>query len=439
MRRLLGLLFAALVALGPLAAAAQTPQQKIILLGRQARPAVDINPVLGALPSTIAFARAGPATFYNSAGLLATASSGAPRFDYDPTTLAARGLLVEATARTNLMTQSQFASGWSTGVNASITQAAAVGPDGVAGSAIKIVEAATTAQHLAFKASGAFTAGTTVTPSAFIKQGERTTAWLQTSDATFVNGFRLIVNLATCAITGSGAFGTGTLVASSATAQSLPNGWCRVGVSGTVDPATSTTATVGIYLNSGANYAGDGTSGLFAFGADLQVGGVLTSYIPTTAAAVTRPAETATLALSGIPWNAGAGAILTDFIVPTLYTNNGRVIGSNTNAAPCFPCLQTTGPNRLNWIDNGTINLVTTGGGMTLAATNKAGGSWGGGASLVLNGGTVASSTSAPVMTGETALSLGGGAGTDSEVLWFKRLRIFNRRPPDGQLQALTR
>jgi hypothetical protein len=48
----------------------------------------------------ITFARASTATYYNSSGLIASAASGAPRFDYDPVTLAPRGLLLEE-QRTN--------------------------------------------------------------------------------------------------------------------------------------------------------------------------------------------------------------------------------------------------------------------------------------------------------------------------------------------------
>jgi hypothetical protein len=48
----------------------------------------------------ITFTRASTATFFDSAGVLQSAAIDAPRFDYDPSTLAARGLLIEE-ARTN--------------------------------------------------------------------------------------------------------------------------------------------------------------------------------------------------------------------------------------------------------------------------------------------------------------------------------------------------
>ena len=104
---------------------------------------VDPRPLLRAdfttalIPSWLTFARAGAAYFFGSNGLLQSAASGVPRFDYDPSTLAARGLLLENSATNNLLRCRDMSNAsWS---KTSMTAAAtATGIDGVTNSATRL-------------------------------------------------------------------------------------------------------------------------------------------------------------------------------------------------------------------------------------------------------------------------------------------------------------
>lgn len=59
----------------------------------------------GSLDGRIKFTRASSATYFNSAGVITSANNNVPRFDYSPTTLLPRGLLLEG-ARTNILLDS---------------------------------------------------------------------------------------------------------------------------------------------------------------------------------------------------------------------------------------------------------------------------------------------------------------------------------------------
>jgi hypothetical protein len=66
---------------------------------------LDLDFTLGTLDPKVTFTRTTTATYVNSAGLIAAAAIDAPRFDYNPVTLAPKGLLVEE-QRTNLLLNS---------------------------------------------------------------------------------------------------------------------------------------------------------------------------------------------------------------------------------------------------------------------------------------------------------------------------------------------
>jgi hypothetical protein len=63
-------------------------------------PSLDLNFLGGTMPGSVTFTRASAAWAYNSSGVLTSYATNTPRFDYDPVTLAAKGLLLEE-ARTN--------------------------------------------------------------------------------------------------------------------------------------------------------------------------------------------------------------------------------------------------------------------------------------------------------------------------------------------------
>lgn len=97
----------------------------------------DLTSFLSAAGGT--FSRPSIATYFDSTGTLQTAASNTPRFDYDPTTHAAKGILIEE-SRTNLLIRSaEIENATWTKSNSTIAANITIAPDGLT-SADKIVE-----------------------------------------------------------------------------------------------------------------------------------------------------------------------------------------------------------------------------------------------------------------------------------------------------------
>lgn len=79
-------------------------------LGVLVPPFVDIDFRSIAFDPRVTFTRSSSATYFDASGAMQTASSNVPRIDYDPATLAVHGLLVEAQS-TNLLTYSTTTTG----------------------------------------------------------------------------------------------------------------------------------------------------------------------------------------------------------------------------------------------------------------------------------------------------------------------------------------
>jgi hypothetical protein len=263
--------------------------------------------------SPVTFTRASSGTFVGSDGVIRTAATNEPRFDHNPTTGESLGLLVEE-ARTNLSLQSQFASSW-TPTRATLQVNDIVAPDATMTGA-KLVEDTTVTNTHNIGQSISFTSGTTYTVSVFAKAtaSPRFFQIIFPSGA-FTNTRRPVFDL----VSGTALASTDT----TASIQNFGNGWYRCVASMAATATTSSTIQLQLadtYTNGAPSYTGNGVSGVYIWGAQLEAGAFATSYIPTTTATVTRAADVASITGSNFSsfYNQTEGTVFADAKVTTV-------------------------------------------------------------------------------------------------------------------------
>jgi hypothetical protein len=297
-----------------------------------------VDAVTGA--SLVTFTRASSGTFVDSAGVLQTATNDVARFDHDPVTGESLGLLVEE-QRTNLLLRSEdFSTTW-VRFNVNASSNAILAPDGTL-TADKLTENDADNFH---RIRQGITSGVTGVFSVFLKAAERTRVNLGTSDTNLIADFDLSA--------GSVVSGTGSI-------EPFGDGWYRCSIS-----ATFTTSGPFLLLRNPSSefYTGDGTSGIYLWGAQLEAGSFPTSYIPTTTAAATRNASLADLISGAIANN--IRSFYVEFSSPAVGTRG--VVSINDNTANERASVLTSGTDPRLVVQDGGVEQANINGG-TVAA-----------------------------------------------------------------------
>jgi hypothetical protein len=378
----------------------------------------------------ITFTRASTGTYFDSAGTLQSAAIDAPRLDYNPSTLAAQGLLIEE-ARTNLLLQSaDFTTTW-TQTNVTITANTTASPDGGTNGDTLLTNVAGADVR---QTSQAFTAGSTITFSVFAKKNASN--FLRVELGNLVSCW---FNLNTGA-TASNNAGSGNVLFSAKSIQAISNGWYRCVL--TVTTSTITTILTSIYATDSDGNSSSINSSVFLWGAQLEAGAFPTSYIPTTTTALTRSADVASVNTLS-PWfNATEGTLYTETVL-------SRQAAIALTLAATFN--DTTIANALNNFYRGTGNTgfqsvvssvaqadlnngvaITANTVAKIASAYKANDF-----AMSTNSGTVQTDTSGSVPA-VTLLQLGQGVTGPALNGYLRRIVYYPRRLSNAELQSIT-
>lgn len=368
-------------------------------------PKLALDFTTASLDSRITFTRTTdathPATYVNSSGFVTAATNNQPRFDYDPVTLACKGLLIEE-SRTNLALQSNdfTVAPWSKQANVSFTINSISSPDGNV-NATKYSLLAATARSVSQIV--ATTIGQSYTFSIYLKAIVNTTINLQGQSI---------------AIT---------------TAQ----GWQKIS---TTITATTSTTTFQFFDFSGS--AGDR---FYIYGAQVEAGAFATSYIPTTLLPLTRNADVATMTGTDFSdwFNASEGSIQIEADVYAFTSTTQRLaqIGDGTSS------------NRFDFYINasGNVNVSVTSGGSGQGGTasgnaisantvfNIGYGYELNNTCVALDGGSTVSDTTVAMPITPTQMSIGYSTASGYLSGHMRKINYWPQRVLNAEVQAISK
>ena len=359
--------------------------------------------------------------------LLRTAAINEPRLEYDASGNPL-GLLIEE-ARTNLLQYSEdFAGSYWTKGTITISSNNAIAPDGSA-SADKIVpNAINERNHIIYKD---MTSSPLDAFSLFVKPAgfDYVSLILQASANTDSMGVQF--NLL-----------TGTVVTSqnaNGIIQDVGNGWYRV----TVTPTTSTTFYYAVIQpNDGSapntsdffrsTFTGNGSDGVYLWGAQFERGAFPTSYIPTSGSTVTRAADIASLPVERFAYN--KSNTVGTFYVHFEGEDGGRGLSAVSSAGRACDILVTTSVLVYsNHTGSDLYNLAEYDGGFVkVAAAMKQND-----AAASANGGSVDTDNSTIVPITATQIDIGRYSAEYANG-HIKQIQYFPKRLSNEELELLT-
>jgi hypothetical protein len=400
-------------------------------------PKLALDFTTASLDSRVTFTRTTSATYVDSSGLIAAATIDQARFDFDPVTLACKGLLIEE-SRTNLMLYSQDLTqvAWTNLTNASMSSPIYSSPDGGTNACLMTENTATGQRSIRQSVITSPTAQNTV--SCFFKANGRTTVRITMDAGGTVNGsaradFDLVAKTASSVTAANGA------TAGAAFIQEYPDGWFRCGFNAIPSTLGISVRTI-ILMNNGASYVGNDTSGVYFYGAQLEAGAFATSYIPTEASQVTRTVDLAAMTGTNFSdwYNAGAGGVVARVLPSTVSGTRPALQFDDATADEVIALRSNTTNPELVIVNGGSPQAQIDAGTIAANTAYNLGAAWGtDNCAAAVNGGAAVTDTSATIPTVTQARL--GSDGTNYLNGQIQTVRYWPQRLINSEVQAFSK
>jgi len=345
-----------------------------------------------------------------------------------------KGLLVED-LRTNVLLQSQTmaTAPWSP-FQSSVTADATAAPDGTI-TADKLVED-TTAASTHFHQQIVNLTASVQTFSIYAKAAERTQTSIFVPTGAFADAaFRT----ASFNLTGAGSIFGLAGAGAAASIEALAGGWYRCILNVPATLAVAANIQYGMLVANNPVYTGNGTSGLFLWGAQVEAAATHSSYITTTTVTATRQADVANVSSPGVAYP------LSLFVEFTRAVDTGL-------GAECYFNVDAGGNDRfrlnINSSDQGASFANAGGvtqfsdqvaGAIALDTVTKIAARVAANDARMARGGTLGTlDNTVTVPAAPTAIVFGADAGGNFGFGYVRRAAIFNTALIDATLQRVT-
>ena len=361
---------------------------------------LDLDFTTGTLDSRLTFTRSGTGTYINSSGYVTTASTNVARFEYDPATLAIRGLLIEGSA-TNLLNWSEtFATTGGTNNNWADTNLTRTSTNNTSprndATALRITASAGN--------------GTIISSAAIGTSASRTlSVWLRR-------------------VTGTGNIQYTLDNGSTYTTQAITSSWVRYSFA-----ATTAAQRVGFRIVT----SGDAIE---VWGAQLEAGSGASSYIVTVASQVTRNADSCLMSgtnfsswythgIGTVCWSGSAFRITAGHLANINTINNDPRITAYIGAGALTNLVTNSGTQVSMFFGSVTANTAFKA--AWRFKTNDF--------AACLNAGTVYTDNLGTVPTGVDRMQLGAAEGGYQFLDgWIKSIKYYPTAFTDAELQTAT-
>ena len=386
-------------------------------------PSMALDFTTASLDSRVTFTRTGnTATVTNSSGYVVPINANLPRFDYNPITLACKGLLIEE-SRTNILLKSQDFSDVTNWVptNIAVTNGQILSPDNLTNGA----KFENTIANFGWVEQFVTTGAGTYSASVYAKAGTNSVVQLYFIDAGIVAASNF--NLTTGTVTS----GTGTIVA-------VGNGWYKCSIVGTLLAGLNRLRIVNFSTTLGLN--------LYLWAAQWELGSFDTSYIPTTTSQVTRTADTATMTGTNFSswYNASEGAVCCEFQLSNIAANNRIAFDLNdngTNNRFAYRSITTSGNDQLVVRSGGVTYATITSATSASASITKISSCYKiNNFGLSKNAADALLDTAGDVPVGNSQIIIGSGFG-GAEFLngYLRKLNYYKQRLINAELAAFSK